>query len=565
MKKSLYSLLLIFTLFLAGCGNQNAADSTGTAEAEEAAVSSEANDAASDDSAADDAATDDNTDVAYRDTLNIGTTNTISGLNTFNSSDVVAQWVERFMYPSMMDQVEAGEFEPNIADITTEDNITYTITVGDDVNWSDGTPLTADDIAYNLHVIADPQVETHAASFITAIAGLEDGGKLPEGEDTISGVNVVDDKVLEITLKEASDPAYVKENIGFKLLLAPKHMVEQEDISNLGSSEFATAPTVFAGPYKFVKYENGSYIQLEANENYHRGEPQIKNIFIQIMDSTNMVTGLQSGDIDMSAGGGIGLIPITDINALRDNENLFVESNVGTSGAFMHINNEMFTNVNFRKALLAGINRDRIVSDLLLDEGEVIASTYTSINPYMDPEIEPAAYDPDEAKALLDASGFDVSQEIVLSVPTGNVTRMTAANLIEQDLEALGLNVRQEITDFATHLANVTKGDYEIAMLGLAFNVDPDQASYWSKDSTNHARIDDDTLEDLMARGRELTSFEERYPVYQEFQEYFRDNAFVAPLYSDYQFIIKTTKLDGGIKPFWHGSIHDIETWTIAE
>lgn len=502
---------------------------------------------------------------ALRDTLNIGTTNTISGLNVFNSSDVVAQWVERFMYPSLMDQAEPGEFTPNIADITTEDNITYTITVGDDVNWSDGTALTADDIAYNLNVIANPQVETHAASFITAIAGLDDGGKLAEGEDTISGLNVVDDKTLEITLKEAADPAYVKENIGFKVLIAPKHMVEKEDLTNLGDSEFATNPTVFAGPYRFVKYEHGSYIQLEANENYFRGEPKIKNIFIQIMDSTNMVTSLQSGTIDMSAGGGIGLIPITDINALRENENLFVEANPGTSGQFLHINNTVFDDERVRQAILMATNRDRLVTDLLLGEGEVLASTYTSLNPYKDPDLAPAAYDPDAAKALLEESGFDMSQEIILSVPTGNVTRMTAANLIEQDLEAIGLTVTQQTADFATHLANVTQGDYQLAMIGLAFNIDPDQTSYWGSGSINHANIDDETLEGILAQGRELTSFDDRYPVYQEFQSYFQEKAFVAPLYADFQFIIKSTKLDGGIKPYWHGSLHDIETWTIAE
>lgn len=218
-----------------------------------------------------------------------------------------------------------------------------------------------------------------------------------------------------------------------------------------------------------------------------------------------------------------------------------------------------------RQALLAAINRDRLVSDLLLNEGEVLASTYTSLNQYKDPDLEPATYDPEAAKALLEEAGFDTTQEIILSVPTGNVTRMTAANLIEQDLEAIGLNIRQETADFATHLSNVSKGDYQLGMMGLAFNVDPDQTSYWGKGSNNYANINDDHLEDILAQGRELTSFEERYPVYQEFQAYFKEKAFIAPLYADYQFIIKTTKLDGGIKPFWHGSLYDIETWTISE
>lgn len=497
------------------------------------------------------------------DTLNIGTTNNISGLNTFNSSDVVAQWVERFMYPSLVDQPEAGVFAPNIADITTEDNITFTVKIVDEVNWSDGTPLTSDDVAFTISTIADPQVETHAASFINAIEGLGDDGKLADGEESISGLNIVDDKTLEITLKEPSDPAYVKENIGFKVLIAPKHVVETQDIYNLGSSEYATSPTIFAGPYKFVKYENGAYVQLVANETYFRGEPQIKNIFIQMMDSTGLVTALQSGTVDMSAGGGIGVIPITDINMLRENENLRVESNSGTSIQFMYFNNEVFTDANVRKAFLMAINRERLVSDLILGEGEIPATTLTSLNPYKDPDLEPLAYDPEGAKALLEEAGFDMSKEIVLDVPTGNVTRMTSASLIEQDLEAIGLNIRQETADFATHLANVGNGDYELALLSLAFNVDPDQSSYWASTSTNYARLNDEKLEALMLEGKSLTSFEERYPVYQEIQAYFQEQALIVPLYSELQFITQTKKLTGGIKPFWHGSLYDIETWTL--
>ncbi|WP_338488882.1 ABC transporter substrate-binding protein [Ruoffia tabacinasalis] len=187
------------------------------------------------------------------------------------------------------------------------------------------------------------------------------------------------------------------------------------------------------------------------------------------------------------------------------------------------------------------------------------------MNPYTDPDLAPVAYDPEAAKALLEESGFDMSQEIVLSVPTGNVTRMTSASLIEQDLEAIGLNVRQITADFATHLSNVGKGDYQLALLSLAFNVDPDQSSYWSKSSINYAQLNDDHLEDLMLRGKTLTSFEERFPVYQEIQAYFQEEALLVPLYSELQFITQSKKLTGGIKPFWLGSLFDIETWSIEQ
>ncbi|OYQ67273.1 ABC transporter substrate-binding protein [Aerococcus sp. 1KP-2016] len=537
MKEKLLALLTVATLALAGCGASNSIETTGTANAQEVSK----------------------TDT----TLDIGTTNTISGFNVFNTTDVAGQWIQRFMYPSMLDQPEAGVFEPNIATMTTEDNQTYTITVGDDVTWSDGVPFTADDIAYNFSIIANPDIETSSGSLIKAIQGLDGSGKLEEGAETISGVKVIDDKTLTITLKTPMDPAYVYENIGFKLMLAPKHVVEKEDIYNLGSSAFATSPTVAAGPYKFVEYASGSYVKLVANETYHKGQPKIPNVIVHIMDSTGMVIALQAAELDMTAGGGIALIPISDVKFLQENEDIHVESNYGTSVQFMNINNEKFDNATFRRALVMAINRDRMADGLLQGEGEVIPTTYTSVSPYKDPDLAPVAYDPEEAKKLLEESGFDTSQTIKLAVPTGNVTRMNAANLIEQDLEAIGLDIVQTSADFTTHAANVAAGDYDLAMMGQALNVDPDQSSYWASTGSNTLNIDDPTLDELITKGSTLTSFEDRYVVYQEIQQRFQEQAYLVPLYSDYQFIIESKQLDGGITPFWFGSLTDAQDWTL--
>lgn len=537
MKAKLFTLLTAATLLLAACGTT--AESTGGIDEVKAQETTSADH-----------------------TLDIGTTNTISGFNVLNTTDVAGQWVQRFMYPSLLDQPEAGVFEPNVASITTEDNLVYTVTIKDDVVWSDGTAFTADDVAYNLNLIANPDVETSGAANIKSIEGVDDSGKIADGADNISGVDVIDDKTLTITLKSPTDPAYVYENIGFKILITPKHVVEKEDIYNLGSSAFATKPTVFAGPYKFVQYESGSYIKMVANERYHKGKPAIENVIVHIMDSTGMVIALQAGELDMTAGGGIALIPISDIKFLEQNEDIEVSSSYGTSVQFMYINNEKFDQPTFRQALLKAIDRDRMVDGLLQGEGEVIPTTYTSISAYKDPDLDPVAYDPERAKALLEESGFDTSQTIKLAVPTGNITRMNAANLIEQDLEAIGLNVVQTSADFTTHAASVTAGDYDLAMMGLALNVDPDQSSYWAAAGTNQVNINDPELEQLINQGAAQTNFEDRYVTYQEIQARFQEQAYLVPLYSDYQFTIQTKDLNGGIQPFWFGSLTDIQEWT---
>lgn len=501
-----------------------------------------------------------------KDTLNIGISNTLSGLNPFNASDVASQWIMEWMYPKLLEQPSANTFESSLAkEFTTTDSKTFTIKLAD-AKWSDGVAITSADVAYTLNLIATPKVETTLGSYISSLEGVTSAGKLVDGATEISGVKIVDDKTLTLTTKTPVDINYLKEMIGFSVKISPKHIVETMDIYNLGQSTFATAPTVFGGAYKFIKYEQNSYVQLEANDTYFKGTPKIKNVYFKILDGTGLVTALTSGDIDMIAGGGIGVISINDFHDLKNNTALKTSSSASANAQFMYINNSVYSDVNFRLAITYAINRAKIVTDLLQGEGEVIATSYTSSSSYLDTSVEAIPYDVAKAKEYLAKSGYDVSVPIKLAVPQGNKVRMDSANLIQQDLEAIGLTVQQTTTDFATHLANTKKGDYQLSLMGLAFTVDPDETSTMATTGASFMGMwKDDYLDSLWTKGKSLTDAKERQAVYTEIQTYMRDKALLVGLYSAYTFIAQTTRLSGGLKDFWAGSLSDIEKWTLAE
>ena len=86
------------------------------------------------------------------------------------------------------------EFVPQLADsITTEDNLTFTIHVQDDAAWSDGTPVTAEDVEFSLVVASDPD-SANASLAMYAVVGTDDGGQVEPGAEHIEGIQVVDDK-----------------------------------------------------------------------------------------------------------------------------------------------------------------------------------------------------------------------------------------------------------------------------------------------------------------------------------------------------------------------------------
>ncbi|SEO74422.1 peptide/nickel transport system substrate-binding protein [Amphibacillus marinus] len=502
-------------------------------------------------------------DGEEEDTLYIGLTNAPGGFNPLNASDTVAQWILRMLYPTLLEQPESLVFDGNLAEsFETEDNQSFTITLRPDAEWSDGEPITADDVAYTLELIANPDVETTWGVNISSLEGLQSTGKWEDGAAGVAGVEVVDEQTLILTTKTPVDPNYIKEMIGFNVYIVPKHIAEQYEPAELANSDFATTPSVSGSIYQFVQYETDAYVQLEANPTFYKGEAQLKHVYLRVVNGTSLVTELQSGGVDMAAGGGIGVVPVSEVDTLAADDNLDFESYPGFATQFMFINNEEF-DADVRLAMMYAIDREAIVEQLFRGNAEVLNSTYTSASVYFDPNVEAIPHDVDRARELLEESGFDTSQEIELTVPTGNRAREQSASLIQQNLAEAGFNVTQVTFDFVTALANVREGDYQIGLIGIPLTSDPDQTYLWSQSgTTNLGRVNDERMEDLLEQGRTSTSMEERQEIYSELQEYWRDQAFSVGLYGDFQYKVQNKELNGGIKEFWGGSLHDMHEWT---
>ncbi|MFT9124104.1 MAG: ABC transporter substrate-binding protein, partial [Leuconostoc mesenteroides] len=204
-----------------------------------------------------------------KNTLYVGTTNAPAGFNPINETDVAGQWILRMLYPSLLDQPKSLHFQGSLAkSFTTTDNQHYTITLRN-AKWSDGKAITADDVAYTLNLIGNPDVETSYGANIARLEGVDGSGKTSSSSTTISGVRVVNSKTLTLTTKAPIDPNYVKEMIGFDLVIVPKHVAEQYNPKDLANSKFTSHPTVSGSAYKFVKYNQNSYVRLKANPTYY--------------------------------------------------------------------------------------------------------------------------------------------------------------------------------------------------------------------------------------------------------------------------------------------------------
>lgn len=495
--------------------------------------------------------------------LTIGLTNAPAGFNPLFNPDISAQFAIRFMYDTLLGMPEPNTFTPQLADsFDTQDNQNFTIKLNEKAKWSDGQPITADDVVFTLNTIANPKVETTKGSYICMLDGVNNVGKLENG-DKIPGLEAKDAHTVVLRTKRPVDPNYIKSMLGFEVYIIPKHVFETMNPADIGTSDAVTKPSVTSGAFKFVAYKTNDHVEMAAYDDYYKGTPKLKKIFLKIMNGTNLVTELKSGNVQLAASGGIGVIPIKDLDVLKKDSKLDVKTAPSLNTQYLEINNQNPAfNVKFRRAVTMAINRQQLCDDLYKGTAQLVPTVYTLVSPVYDKNVAPLPFDVEKAKAELAASGFDTSKEITLQVPIGNVLREQSADIIQQNLQAIGLTVKQQKLDFPSVLANAKKGDYEMMLLGYALNADPDYSQYFVPGGgSNFGHTDDAKLTEMMTNAALMTNADERKAAYSEIQKYMRDNQFVVSLYETDQIMVQSKNFKGGIKDFWEGSLDDVYDW----
>lgn len=493
----------------------------------------------------------------------MGMFNSPSSFNPLLMPDAGGRIMIRYIYESLLGQPEPYKFTPHLASsFESKDGQNYVVKLNPKAKWTDGKPITAEDVVFTYNLIANPKMVTSRGRYIAMLQGVDAKGKLLSG-DKIPGLVAKDATTVEFKTKTPVDPNFVKCMLGFDVPIVPKHIWEKLDIANIAKSEVATKPTVTSGAYKLVKFTPGNSIELEANKDYYLGTPKTSKFFVKIENATNIVTDLKAGKLNMVAGGGVGAAPIKEIPGLEKEASLVVKHYPAPAPQLLEINNQKF-NVKFRRAVTMGINRQIMCDKLYNGYAYVTPSLYTKDSPVYDANVKALPYDVEAAKKELKESGFDTSKEIILQVPIGNLPREQSADLIQQNLKDIGLKVKLQKMQFANVIGNARKGDFDMLLIGLAPSLDPDHSAYYAKGSAqNYAACNDPKLAAMFAEGMAQPSLEKRKVIYSNIQKYLVENCIDVTLYATDYFTVQSKNLVGGIKPYWEGSWDDVHTWEL--
>ena len=554
MKKRnrILSLLLagVMALGLTACGASNAgaaADETGSA-----AVSTES---ASSDTAA-----------SGEKIINVGVTNTIGSLNPLllNGGEI-NKYATGLMFLPLMELDADLNFEGMLADsITTEDNKNFIVHIDDAATWSDGTPVTADDVVYTALRLASPVIGNTAMMYYV-FEGVGDDGFVEEGAESIDGIQKVDDKTVQFTTKEEMPITTFENSYARYLLTLPKHVIEQYSEEELSTADWFNHPDVVSGPFIVTDFDVNHYISYEANKDYWKGAPKIDKLNIKIVDGSQLYAGLQSGEIDITQQT-MSDIPQEDYESVEALDNVEVVYGSPVTNQSVFIQTKNVPDVKVRQAMLYAIDRQQILEELLNGHGEIVDGFLSSASPFYDDSLTPISYDPEKAKALLEEAGWDGSQTIRFYVNSGDSTFVNAASIIAAEWAAVGIKAEIQTVDFATLMSVAGTEDYDVLAVQYTYApVDPYPDVAWLLGGEGSwTGYSNDTLNEALTKSQLTSDPEETKELFSVVDKKVQEDV---PMFSAYVISAQgaVSKRITGAAPSVYGFFNDVQNWDVVE
>lgn len=293
---------------------------------------------------------------------------------------------------------------PNAAESfeTSEDGLTVTFTLRDDLKWSNGDPVTAEDFEYSWKRTVSPELGADYAYQFYGIVGAQDyNGCDPEKDDCAAlaekmGVNAVDDKTLEVTLT-TPQPWFIQQVAHHSFLAVHKATVDE-----FGDKWTEAANIVTNGPFKLERWEHNSAIDLVKDPEWRDADSvTLERVNGRmISDGVTAVQAFEAGEVDVLQGG----LPPDEISRLKDTPEYEQYPGLGTY--YYGVNVENISDVNQRRAMALAIPRQSII-DNVAQAGQLPAGGFTPqgmpgydvINP--ESPFLPAEGDMERAKELM--------------------------------------------------------------------------------------------------------------------------------------------------------------------
>lgn len=419
---------------------------------------------------------------------------------------------------------------PGLAESWTksDDGLTYTFTLRDGLKFSDGSPVTPDDVKFSLGKVMDA-----AAAYGFAF-------------EPVASVDVVDARTVKIVLKQPYTPI-------LSALSLFSSSVVKKAAYEAGPEAFGTKP-VCTGPFMVDAYERGSQVVLVPNPNYWgTGEdgkklPYVDKVVLRYMpDSNSRVLGLKNGDIDAAVA-----LPLNQAASVKATPGAALEVSPSYRLDYVYLNHakKPIDDKRIRLALNYATNHDALMKAVYFGYAEKPNSFMPKVN-YWSANVKTLPYDLDKAAALVKEANYD-GTPIQLMVDTGNAASRQAATILQSAWKKIGLNVEIVEFDNGTAFGMTQKGDYQAYVSYITSDInDSDELATLQADGTGSTKsffsnYNNPEVTKLLAQARTEADSAKRAALYEQVQGIVYNDGYSVPL---------------NFLPYVNGYRSDLQNW----
>ena len=345
------------------------------------------------------------------------------------------------------------------------------------VRWHDGAPFTSKDAAFTYRAIMDDATASP---------------RKPDF-DLILKVETPDEHTFRVTYRKPYSPALES----WMISLLPSHLLEGKP-TTWWTQNFNRTP-IGTGAFRFAEWKTNEFIRLERNPDYFDAPgPWMDGIVYRFMpDQLTLRLAFETRQVDFW-----GAEPWT-VNAFVNDPRFNVFTSPSSSYTYIgwNLKRPLFQDPLVRRALAHAVDVPSMVRFILYGHGLQSTGLFTPQMWFFNPSIQPFAYDPEKARALLAEAGWTPGPDGILQkngerfsftliTNNGNEVRRDIATLTQDGLKQLGIEVKVELYEWAVFLKNhINKGDFDAMVLGWSLGNSYDQFQIWHSSQANPEQL----------------------------------------------------------------------------
>ena len=450
--------------------------------------------------------------------LTIGIYNKATNVTTYGVGNSWNDWLLWLVFDKLREPspyvLEGENWLAEYVKPISDNGQTWEIKIKEGITWHDGSPLTAEDVAFTFHYYREGPVNrwTHHCSQVP---------RLPE-----EGIKVIDDLTLQVTSAKPM-PNFDRVTAADLAIIQKKQWENVEE-----PLKFMDLP-IGTGPYKLVDYKADEYYKFVANENYFQGKPLVDELdLIMIKDPSVMFTALKSGEID---GAARHLSPEL-LSEWAQDPNIKVMESPSLWGVWAELNlaREPFISKQFRPALSYAINRDEFVDTIMLGEAKTGDGAWPHPDSFWTKEGLAQPYDPEKSMQLLgemgyidiDGDGYRENPEReqidwVIKVASNQPLYVRAGEIIVKQMAEVGLRFHVETIDPGAYSLLYSKPEFDMKIGDITPHgiADQDMLIILYRGDYGREMRHDPEKEEVVSRWYDAQSVEKRLEISYELQE----------------------------------------------